>query len=260
MTNVKKDCDCSKSFAEILTNLMKERETTQKELAEHIGITRQAISQYTKGITQPTADIIVKIAKFFNVSTDYMLGVSAEKSADMDIQGACKFFGVSEKTIQGIYANIDLIKNNPNGAAELLEVFERFVNMSNGVFNEIAAAILHVRIAKDLDNYMKMPVYQKFIGIHYTSKENNVDYMEFKMYKWVKDYCINTANAMHSLFSDEEIEELQQSNSFEEIILNLVPHSTVMRKELLNLFCSLAQLRPGIATENPEIGNFRFEE
>ena len=47
--------------------------TTYKALGEAVGVRRQTISQYASGQTQPIADIVLKMAKFFGVSVDYLL-------------------------------------------------------------------------------------------------------------------------------------------------------------------------------------------
>jgi len=47
---------------------------TQSELAERIGMTSSAISSYEIGERQPSYDVLIKIAKLFNVTTDYLLG------------------------------------------------------------------------------------------------------------------------------------------------------------------------------------------
>lgn len=59
-------------FALRLRELMDK--TTQAQLAEKIGTTRQAISQYMDGSVQPNIEKLYKISNYFNVSTDYMLG------------------------------------------------------------------------------------------------------------------------------------------------------------------------------------------
>ena len=52
--------------------------TTYKALGEAVGVRQQTISQYASGQTQPTADVALRIAKFFDVSVDYLLtGISA---------------------------------------------------------------------------------------------------------------------------------------------------------------------------------------
>ena len=55
------------------------KSTTYKALGEAVNVRQQTISQYASGQTQPTADVLLKIAKFFDVSVDYLLtGVSSQ--------------------------------------------------------------------------------------------------------------------------------------------------------------------------------------
>ncbi len=52
--------------------------TTYKALGEAVGVRQQTISQYASGQTQPTADVVLRIANYFDVSVDYLLtGVSS---------------------------------------------------------------------------------------------------------------------------------------------------------------------------------------
>lgn len=57
-----------------LFDLMKENNITQKQLAEHIGASQGNISDWKSGKFVPSADKLVLIADFFNVSVDYLLG------------------------------------------------------------------------------------------------------------------------------------------------------------------------------------------
>src|SRR5690606_22759946 len=62
--------------------------TTQKALAKAIGIRPQTVSLYMDGSTQPTADNLYKIARYFDVSVDYLLtGVSSENKEIHKILG-----------------------------------------------------------------------------------------------------------------------------------------------------------------------------
>ena len=51
---------------------------TQIQLAEQTGITRSTIAQYETRNVEPTASNIIKLAYFFDVSTDYLLGIELE--------------------------------------------------------------------------------------------------------------------------------------------------------------------------------------
>lgn len=57
-----------------LKKLRKERKITQSQLAEKFKFTDATINRYEKGVNEPTLETLVKIAKFFNVTTDYLLG------------------------------------------------------------------------------------------------------------------------------------------------------------------------------------------
>ena len=53
---------------------MSEKSITGAELARFLGITKQAVSNWFAGKAGPERDTIVKLADFFNVTTDYLLG------------------------------------------------------------------------------------------------------------------------------------------------------------------------------------------
>ena len=67
-------------FAKRLRLLMTKHSTKQTDLAEYLGLTRQAISKYTDGSVLPNIENLQKICEFFNVSSDYMIGLSNSES------------------------------------------------------------------------------------------------------------------------------------------------------------------------------------
>ena len=67
-----------KPFPTALRTLMADRNISQKDLADHLGKSRQAISLYYIGESAPDLEALVKIAQFFNTSTDYLLGLESD--------------------------------------------------------------------------------------------------------------------------------------------------------------------------------------
>ena len=63
------------NFATRLKELRQENKLSQQKLAETIGVTQKAIDFWEKGINEPKASYIIKLAKFFGVTTDYLLGI-----------------------------------------------------------------------------------------------------------------------------------------------------------------------------------------
>lgn len=60
-------------FGELLAKLRKENGILQKELATYLNVTVATISNYEKGVHSPDYDTLVRLADFFDVSTDYLL-------------------------------------------------------------------------------------------------------------------------------------------------------------------------------------------
>lgn len=58
-----------------LKELRIERGLMQSELASQLNVNQRTISNWEKNIREPNIDMIIKIAQFFEVSTDYLLGV-----------------------------------------------------------------------------------------------------------------------------------------------------------------------------------------
>lgn len=67
-------------FNRIITLLRKERGITQKQAAEDLGVSQALLSHYEKGIRECGLDFVVRIANYYNVSCDYLLGRSADRS------------------------------------------------------------------------------------------------------------------------------------------------------------------------------------
>lgn len=59
-----------------ITKLRVDAKLTQKQLAAKLEISNTALSNYEIGVREPNLKLLVKIANAFNVTTDYLLGVS----------------------------------------------------------------------------------------------------------------------------------------------------------------------------------------
>lgn len=66
-------------FTTRLKKLRKEKNLFQSEVAEEIGIASSSYSNYEQGTRSPDNETLIKLAKFFEVSIDYLLGETDEK-------------------------------------------------------------------------------------------------------------------------------------------------------------------------------------
>ena len=61
------------SIGEKITELRKEKERTQTELAEKLQIGQSTVSEWEHGVYEPTASAIRQLSLFFEVAWDYLL-------------------------------------------------------------------------------------------------------------------------------------------------------------------------------------------
>ncbi len=64
------------SIGSKLVQLRTEKQITQTELGKILGVGKTTISNYETGYSTPDAEMLKKIATYFNVSTDYILGLT----------------------------------------------------------------------------------------------------------------------------------------------------------------------------------------
>ena len=64
------------NFAKRLRDLREEKNITQTKLGNEIGIDQRSISFYELGKYEPDLQTLIYIAKYFNVSVDYLLGLT----------------------------------------------------------------------------------------------------------------------------------------------------------------------------------------
>ena len=74
-------------FGDILKSLRKVKNLTQSELGKHVGLSKAVISKYETGMGYPDFETVTRLAKYFGVTTDYLLGVCAENRKTIDVSG-----------------------------------------------------------------------------------------------------------------------------------------------------------------------------
>ncbi|MGB4985419.1 MAG: helix-turn-helix transcriptional regulator [Erysipelotrichaceae bacterium] len=100
-------------IADKIIMLRKSRNITQAELARAFGITRSSINAWEIGISVPSTQYVMELAKYFKVSTDYLLGLSSNKVIDVS--------NLSEEDIQIIYSIVSFLekKNSKQLSCEI---------------------------------------------------------------------------------------------------------------------------------------------
>ncbi len=73
---------------------------SQRKQADNINVDSSSLSKYVNGIQLPSADALFKIAKYYNCSTDYLLGINNIRNIDCEDIAISRKLGLSEKAIE----------------------------------------------------------------------------------------------------------------------------------------------------------------
>ncbi|WP_371287462.1 helix-turn-helix domain-containing protein [Dorea sp.] len=100
-------------MASRIKEVRESRHLIQEIVANEIGVTQQAFSKYERDITNIKVDVLIKLAEYFNVTTDYLLGLSDVKR---DLQRQVEM----NKDLDEYYELIEAFKSLDNYDKELL--------------------------------------------------------------------------------------------------------------------------------------------
>ncbi len=90
-------------FGLLLRHLREEKGLTQAQLAEKINRSKTVISKYENNTETPTLDTLIQLAVIFNVSLDYLAGISTKRAVTLD--------GLSQEQIDIILLMVQMFKN-----------------------------------------------------------------------------------------------------------------------------------------------------
>lgn len=68
---------------ENIKQLRMARNLSQVDLAKALGVTKQSISNWENNNIQPSIDMLIHLAEYFSVSTDYLLGLDQRKYVEI---------------------------------------------------------------------------------------------------------------------------------------------------------------------------------
>ena len=87
-------------------------------LEEEFGATRQTVSKWLNGTRLPNAASLVKIARYYNVSVDYLLGLTDTAHPDVNARVAVAYTGLSEEAVEWLHIGLDDFECDGVGVSE----------------------------------------------------------------------------------------------------------------------------------------------
>lgn len=95
-------------LAEQIKMLRENMGMTQSDLARKLGITRSGVNGWEMGLSVPSTQYIVELAKTFHVSTDLLLGVSSQATIHVD--------NLSDEELQIVHRLVEHFRAHKKGS------------------------------------------------------------------------------------------------------------------------------------------------
>lgn len=163
-------------FPRIITLLRKEKGVNQKSAAESLGVSQSLLSHYEKGKRECGLDFVVKCANYYGVSSDYLLGLSAERNGakiSVDEIPDGELLGTGKSVKGSFYAVLN----------------KKLIGNSITVIFDLLSKCGDSELIKDISQYLSLCVYDSFRVIYGSNKENEEKLFSIseKMYQALSD-------------------------------------------------------------------------
>ena len=179
--NTTSEMDVAEKLSAPLTQRLNELIADSNELKDFLGCSIQAVNQYKLGISRPSLENLCKIADFYGVSTDYLLGRTPTKTSDMDKRAMCDYSGLTESALELLHS----FKDNPDYSRIISAILE------NETFQAILPQIPNlerVKLGVELDRFgILTPVKERWTGEGYlVGTYDYFDMLEFRIAQELK--------------------------------------------------------------------------
>ncbi|MBR5089470.1 MAG: helix-turn-helix transcriptional regulator [Ruminiclostridium sp.] len=146
-------------FPRILALLRKERHISQKAAAADLGVAQALLSHYEKGKREPGLDFLVRVANYYNVSTDYLLGRSAVSTGGI----------ITENDIP----NTEAPNKAQAGANISVTLSKKLLMNSVDIIYDILGKISDSKLTGTVTAIMNFTVYKVFRLVFRANKSNS---------------------------------------------------------------------------------------
>lgn len=126
--------DSRKIIGTRINEVLAIRGVRQKDLAKHLGVTDNTISYYCSGARTPSILQITEIAKFLNVSTDYLLGMTNTMTQKQTIQSMVQQLGLPEHIVELLVTWNNLKHISNKNIDDLTAMEKEILNLVDDVF------------------------------------------------------------------------------------------------------------------------------
>ncbi len=221
-------------FSRIITLLRKEKGVTQKQAASELGISQALLSHYEKGIRECGLDFVVRVADYYGVSCDYLLGRSPDRSG---LTLSVEELPGPEGARDGVYRGI-----LPTFSKKLIQ------NSLNILYDKLSSC-KHRALVRETSNYLMLAVYKMFRLLYAAGPKNASSMFSIRqsLYSGYTNAAMDVAEAnVRSILAGEDPGRdeppLKDTSSFAMTTESLSRDYPLYSSSLLNLIKSSENL------------------
>ena len=184
----------STPFPRLLVLLRKEKGISQKQASADLGISQALLSHYEKGIRQCNLEFVVRVADYYNVSCDYLLGRTADKSGTMI-------------TVDDIPSGDEAKLENKNASAVLPSLNKKLIFNSINIVFELLQKYNNKSLTSDVSDYLMIAIYAMFRELYEANPKNPAAFFSEPSYRYPSSIAAKQA------LLNAEIRHLASGNS-----------------------------------------------
>ena len=146
-------------FSRLITLLRKEKGISQKKAAEELNISQALLSHYEKGIRECRLDFVIKAAKYYGVSSDFLLGISPNKKGEI-----INAEDIPDENAMG--------RDNKLNKNVLPTLNKRVIINTLNIIYELLSDIKSKELTNEVSGYIYIAVYKMFRYIYSMNSQN----------------------------------------------------------------------------------------
>ena len=175
-------------FPRIVTLLRKERGLSQKQAALELGVSQALLSHYEKGIRECGLDFVVRIADYYDVSCDYLLGRSADRN------------GATLQLESTVSAEVPRQREESRKSNALIALNKKLVNDSIAIIFDLLEHSDNKGLTTEVSSYLMVSIY-KMLRTVYSSNPKNPQ----AMFSVVPELYTGVSTALQSIIEANAI-------------------------------------------------------
>lgn len=182
------------NFSRIITLLRKERGITQKQASQDLGVSQALLSHYEKGLRECGLNFLIRLCDYYNVSSDYILGRTADRSGAV-------------LSVEDLPAGATSKDGHFTGSV-LPTMNKRLIFSSLNILYDKLAQAGNKELTTKVSDYFSVAVYKMFRMLYASNKNNSQSMFQVKssiFEGYSTSSQIKTCAELNALLEDKQI-------------------------------------------------------